>query len=368
MSRFLNTRLRGYTAYTPGEQPSEKEYIKLNTNESPFPPGPEVLKVLREDSDFFTASLKLYPDPKQSELRRDLARHFENEVPSLTEENILVSNGSDDILNFSFSAFSGKDALAVFPDISYGFYKVFAEFQGVNYETIPLNDDFAINPKDYYNLSDKYKKKVFIIIANPNAPTGRALSREDVKKILMENPESPVIIDEAYVDFGGETALSLIGDYDNLLVVRTYSKSMSLAGARLGYAVGNKALIEDLDLIKYSTNPYSVNRMTEAVGRAALKEANYYRRNCRKIEDIREWTSDELRKMGFTVIPSKANFVFTKNEKGMTGKELYECLKKEGILVRWFDSERIRDYLRISIGCEEEMEMLVNKLKEIVRS
>lgn len=349
MSRFLNPKYEALEVYTPGEQPQDMQYIKLNTNESPYPPSPGVLKAVNAQE---TARLRLYSDPECKGLRTALA-----ELHDLKMENIYLSNGSDDILNFAFMAF-GADG-AVFPAISYGFYKVFAQLHGVAARPIPLREDFTINPADYYDSG------ALVVIANPNAPTGLCLSLEEIESILQRNPDHVVVIDEAYVDFGGESAVSLVGKYRNLLVVQTFSKSRSMAGARLGFAMADAELIADLDRIKYSTNPYNINRLTLVAGEAAVAENDYYMENCRKIMDTREYTTAALEAMGFTVLPSKTNFVFA-GSSAIGGRTLYEELKKRGILVRHFSDPEIADFNRITIGTRTEMEVLIQTIRKIL--
>ena len=349
MSRFINNKYAGLEAYTPGEQPKDMKYIKLNTNESPFPPSAGVLKAVTENAD----KLNLYPDPECAELKDELAKLY-----GVKRENIYVSNGSDDILNFFFLGFC--DGGAVFPDITYGFYKVYAELYGVEYRKIPLCDDFTINPDDYMNAGKN------VVIANPNAPTGLTLGLDKIEEILKSNKENMVLVDEAYVDFGGESCIPLTKKYGNLLVVGTFSKSRSMAGARLGFAVADAEIIADLEKIKYSTNPYCINRLTLAAGVAAVRENDYYMENCKLVIDAREYTTDALRKMGFKVLDSKANFIFAESAE-ISGKELYEKLKARGILVRYFGSDRISNFVRITIGTLEQMEALVKAVSDILK-
>ncbi len=349
MSRFLKKRYSSLEVYTPGEQPRDKKYIKLNTNESPFPPSEGVIKAVNEQE---VRDLRLYSDPTGIALKTALA-----DLHGVKPENIFLSNGSDDILNFSFMAFTEKGAM--FPDISYGFYSVFAELHGIDFEAIPLKHDFSIDPDDYKGDGR------MVVIANPNAPTGLCLTLSEVEEILQANPTSVVVIDEAYVDFGGESAYPLIKKYKNLLVVQTFSKSRSMAGARLGFAIADEELISDLERIKYSTNPYNINRLTMAAGVAAVKDNDYYMENCKKIIANREYTTKELEALGFYVIPSKANFIFAKSDK-ISGEELYLKLKDNGILVRHFTKEKIKDFNRITIGSHEEMEAFIKVTKQIL--
>ena len=352
MSRFLNSKYTELEVYTPGEQPRDMQYIKLNTNESPYPPSPAVLEAVNSQQ---AELLRLYSDPECRGLRTALA-----DLYGLKPENVYLSNGSDDILNFAFMAFT-EGGKAAFPEISYGFYKVFAQLYGIECRKIPLREDFSIDPEDYCELG------CFTVIANPNAPTGRTISLEDIEKILRTNPDNVVVIDEAYVDFGGQSCYPLIKKYKNLLVVQTFSKSRSMAGARLGFAFADEELISDLKRIKFSTNPYNVNRLTLAAGEAAIRENDYYMENCRRIMATRDRTTAELEKLGFTVIPSKANFIFAKSDR-IGGQELYETLKKRGILIRHFSDPKITDYNRITIGTDDEMTVLVNTIKNILEA
>ncbi len=352
MSRFINKKFEKLDAYTPGEQPSDMKYIKLNTNESPFPPSNGVLEAVNREE---ISKLNLYPDPTCKKLKTKLAALY-----GLSEKNVFVSNGSDDILNFSFMAFcNNTDHSVKFPEISYGFYRVYAELYGVKYTAIPLNADFSIQEEDYMGNCAN------VVIANPNAPTGLTLSHDAIERIVSGNPDYVVLIDEAYVDFGAQSCVDLIAKYDNLLVVQTYSKSRSMAGARLGFAFGNEELIADLEKIKFSTNPYNINRLTLIAGEAAIDDNQYYLDHCSQIADIRESTQDQLRRLGFTCTDSKANFIFAKSA-DIGGKELYLSLKKRGILVRHFDTEKICDYNRITVGTREQMDCLINEISSII--
>lgn len=350
MSRFLSEKYAALTPYTPGEQPQDMKYIKLNTNESPFPPSDKAQRYAAEAA----AKMQLYPDPECRELTERIAQ-----MCGLDFSEVLVTNGSDEILNFAFMAFCDDRHPAVFPDITYGFYPVFAELNGVPYTEIPLREDFTVDTKKYYN------KKSTVFIANPNAPTGIALSLSEIEEIVKQNPDSVVVIDEAYVDFGTESAISLIPRYDNLLVTQTFSKSRSMAGARLGFGAGNAALIRDMNTVKYSTNPYNINRMTMAAGLGVLEDEEYTIKNCRTISENRDFTVRELKKLGFTMTESKANFIFARHEK-LRGEMLYKELKSRGILVRHFNKPRLSEYLRITIGAMNEMEALVKTLSDII--
>ena len=348
MSKFLVEKFRKLTPYTPGEQPQNRKYIKLNTNESPFPPSEKAIKKACEEAE----RLQLYSDPECRALRVKMAEAF-----GVSEDELTITNGSDDVLNFAFMAFCGSGA--AFPDITYGFYPVFAEFNGIDAEEIPLKDDFTVNVSDYLNVG----KTIFL--ANPNAPTGIALSVSEIEEIVKSNPDNVVVIDEAYVDFGAESCVPLIKKYDNLLVVQTFSKSRSMAGARLGFAVGNKELIRDFETIRYSTNPYNINRMTMAAGVGILEDEEYTKSNCQIIAENREYTVAELKRLGFECLPSKANFIFAKHPK-YNGKKLYEDLKENGILIRHFEKDRIREYNRITIGTKQQMQALIAALEELL--
>lgn len=350
MSRFLNAKYAGLTAYTPGEQPRDRQYIKLNTNESPYPPSPAVLAALdRQD----VADLRLYSDPEGTALRAALAQRY-----GVTPGQVFLSNGSDDILNFAFMAF-GADG-AVFPSLTYSFYPVFADLHQVAYETVPLAEDFSIDPAA---LAGRGK---LTVLANPNAPTGLALSLDQVEAIVAADPAHVVVVDEAYVDFGADSAASLVDRYDNLLVVMTYSKSRSMAGARLGFALGSRALIEDLEKLKYSTNPYNVNRLTLKLGQAAVDSDDYFRDKARQIMATRDKTAVALRALGFAMPDSRANFLFLTHPK-LDGADFYRRCKERGILIRHFSDPAIAQYNRVTIGTEEDMAAFVQAAREILQ-
>lgn len=352
MSKFFSEKYKELEPYTPGEQPRERKYIKLNTNESPFPPSPLAQRLARQAA----GDLQLYSDPRCRDLLATASEKF-----GVPEECIIFTNGSDDVLNFAFMAFCDEKHPAAFPDITYGFYPVFAKLNGVPYREIPLNEDFTLNAEDYLSGGET------LFIANPNAPTGIALPLSDIEKIVASDPDRVVVVDEAYVDFGGESAVSLTEKYDNLLVTGTFSKSRSLAGARLGFGIGAASLIADLNTIRYSTNPYNINRMTAAAGIGALCDEEYTKKNCLTVMKTRERTKAELISMGFEVTDSKTNFLFAKHGK-VGGAELYEKLREKGILVRHFDKERIKDYNRITVGSEEEMEIFLSAVREITEA
>ncbi len=349
MSKYLRPEFRDLDSYVPGEQPTGRSFIKLNTNESPFPPSPKATEAAAQAA----SGLNLYCDPDNRELTKTMADYFG--VPA---ECVLMTNGSDEILNFAFITFCHSSCPAVFADITYGFYKVFANVNGVPYETIPLRSDMTLDYRDYLGIN----KTIFI--ANPNAPTGLAISTGEVEEILKSNPDNAVIIDEAYVDFGGESCVPLTQKYDNLLVTQTFSKSRSMAGARLGMGIGSKKLIADLNTVKFSINPYNVNSMTGAAGIAAIKDDEYTRRNCAVITENREYTTEQLRKLGFELNNSSTNFVFAKHPK-ISGEDVYLRLREKGILVRHFTPDNIKDYNRISIGTREQMDALISVLREI---
>ena len=349
MSQFFSSRYRDLTPYTPGEQPQERRYIKLNTNESPFPPSPGVLKAVYEEAQ----RLQLYSDPESRKLKKALAEYF-----GMKPEQFLAGNGSDELLNFAFMAFCDEEHPAFFPDITYGFYEVIADLNGIPCRKIPLKEDFTIRPEDYFGLGCN------IVIPNPNAPTGIPLTIPQIRSIVESNADHIVIIDEAYVDFGGESCVSLIRDYDNLLVTQTFSKSRSLAGGRLGFGIGNPELIRDLNTLKYSCNPYNVNRMTSAAGIAAIEDEAYFRKNTAEIQRVREYTRVQLEQRGFTVLPSVSNFLFVRSNFG-TAEDLYGALRAQGVLVRFWKTPRIQDWCRITIGTQEQMDTLLKAVDTI---
>ena len=351
MSRFFSEKFAKLEAYTPGEQPKDMKYIKLNTNESPFPPSPAVIKAADEQA----GVLQLYSDPECKILVDKLA-----ELYGVDSDNVVVTNGSDEVLNFAFMAFCDSTHPIVFPDITYGFYPVFANLSSIPYEEIPLKDDFSIDYRDYLGISKN------IVIANPNAPTGLALSLCEIEEIVKSNPNNVVVIDEAYVDFGGDSAIQLTKKYDNLLVTGTFSKSRSLAGARLGFGIASAEIIRDLNTIRYSTNPYNVNRMTMMAGYQALVDNKYYMDNCKTIIENRSYTKAALEKLGFNVLDSKANFLFAES-KEIDGEELYLKLKSRGILIRHFSKKKIKNYNRITIGTRAEMDKFLEATENILK-
>ncbi|MBE6963951.1 MAG: histidinol-phosphate transaminase [Ruminococcaceae bacterium] len=351
MSRFLSKEAMVLAPYTPGEQPKDAQYVKLNTNESPFPPSPKLMKAMTRAEGL---KLNLYSDPTCSRLNEAIARHYE-----LKPENVISGNGSDEILAFAFRAFCGEGKGVAYADITYGFYQAQTALFGLEARRIPLREDFTLNVDDYMDFPGT------VVIANPNAPTGMAVPRADIQRLLEANPDRVVIVDEAYVDFGAESCVPMIYRYDNLLVVQTMSKSRQLAGGRVGYALGSAELIAALNRVKYSFNPYNVNRLSIIAGAAAVEDEEYFQECCAAIVENRTWLTGELENRGFAVLPSCANFVFAKCEK-IGGGELYRQLKENGVLVRWFDADRIRDYVRITIGSMEQLTELVDTLDRLL--
>jgi len=349
--RFWSSRIQDLEPYIPGEQPKDRVFIKLNTNENPYPPSPKVLEAIRSAAD---ETLRLYPDPEASQLRQTIAEYH-----GLTPEQVFCGNGSDEVLAFAFRAFCGAGQPVAFADVTYGFYKSQAALFDLDVKIIPLREDFTLHVDDYMDFPGT------IVIANPNAPTGIAVPRNDIQRLLEANPDRVVIVDEAYVDFGAESCVPMIYRYDNLLVTQTMSKSRSLAGGRVGYALGSPELIADLNRVKYSFHPYNVNRLSIAAGAAAVADEAYFAACTAAIRQTRAWTVGELENLGFTVLPSQANFVFARHSQ-LPGETLYRKLKENGVLVRWFDADRIRDYIRITIGSMEQMETLVEELTAIL--
>lgn len=346
---FLDSKLKDLVPYVPGEQPADMDRLmKLNTNESPFPPSPKVIEAVNAAA---VSRLRLYSDPTCRKLVEAIAK-FEKVGP----ENVFVGNGSDEVLSFIFHGFCEKGA--VFADITYGLYPVLCQMFGVDGKVIPLKSDFSLDPTDYANLTET------VVLANPNAPTGMALTLDGIRKLMK--PGRLTVVDEAYVDFGAKSAAELLNEFDNLLVVKTFSKSRSLAGGRIGYAVGNKELIADLNTLKYSFNPYNINSLSLIAGIEAVNDVDYFEECRSKIIQNREVLTAGLRELGFTVLESKANFVFAKPG-NMSGKECFDKLRKNGILVRRFDKPRIADFLRITVGDEMQTSKFLETMKEIIR-
>ena len=348
MSRYLIDTYQPLEAYVPGEQPQDMQYVKLNTNESPSPPSPAVIAAASREA----GRLQLYSDPVCANVRDAIAGLY-----GVGRENVLAANGSDEVLAFAFQAFGGEGL--AHPDITYGCYAVWTGLYHLDAKIIPLKEDFTIDPKDYESLDR------CVVIANPNAPTGIALPLSAIAQIAKSNPDRVVIVDEAYVGFGADSAVKLLPEYGNILVVRTFSKSRQLAGARLGFALGSEELIGDLNLIRYSFHPYNVNSLTQAAGAAALEDAAYFEDCRQKIMETRAWTKEQLESLGFQVLDSRANFLFAAAP-GLGGAEYQKRLREKKILIRYFDQPRIRDFVRITIGSREQMEKLIEATKEIL--
>lgn len=349
MSRFFSEKLAALEPYTPGEQPRDMVYVKLNTNESPYPPSPKALAVIEGEA----SKLNLYSDPTAKSLHEAIAAHY-----GVTADRVIATNGSDEILAFAFNAFASGKSLA-FPDVTYGFYPVFANLFGIPYTTVPLDEMLTICVEDYATIDST------VVIANPNAQTGTYLPLSKIEELVAQKSDRVVIVDEAYIDFGGETAIPLTDRYDNLLVVQTFSKSRNLAGARVGFAVGCADLIADLNRVKYSFNPYNVNRMSMAAAAEAMKDEAYFAECAKQVIETRAYTADALTKLGFTYPASMANFILAHTDK-ISGKELYGALKSKGVLVRHLSDERITDSIRITIGSREQMEAFIQKTQEIL--
>ena len=352
MSRYLSTWYTGLKPYVPGEQPQDRRYVKLNTNESPFPPGPAALRYAAEH----VRSFELYSDPEATALRDALAERY-----GVARDSVIVSNGSDEMLHFAFLAFGGEDRPALFPDITYGFYRVFADIVRMPYREIPLEEDLSLSLEPYMG------QRALIFLANPNAPTGLALAPEQIAELARKSPDSVIVVDEAYVDFGAESCVPLTRELDNLLVVQTFSKSRSMAGARLGFGIGQTQLIRDLQTIRYSLNPYNVNSYTQALGIGMLRDEETVRANCRYLADGRTELLRALRELGFDCTDSLANFVFVRHPR-VGGAELYRQLKERGILVRHFELPRIREYNRITVGTREQTDCLLNAIRAILQA
>ena len=351
MSRFLSLEACRLAPYTPGEQPRDQQYVKLNTNESPFPPSPKVLEALSRAE---AEKLYLYSDPTCAALNAAIAKRC-----GLEPENVISGNGSDEILAFAFRAFCGMGRGAAFADITYGFYEAQAALFGLEARRVLLREDFSLKVEDYLDFPGT------VVLANPNAPTGMAVPVADIRRLLERDPGRAVIVDEAYVDFGAESCVPLVREYENLLVTQTMSKSRSLAGGRIGFALGSPELIADLNRVKYSFNPYNVNRLSLLAGAAAMEDEDYFQTCCRAIRETRAWTAAALEERSFTVLPSSANFIFAKSDR-LPGGEPSRKLKEAGILVRWFDKDRIRDFCRITIGSREQMEALTGRIDRLL--
>lgn len=351
MSKFFSQNHQKLVAYVPGEQPTDQKYIKLNTNESPFPPSPRVLDAIDRAA---VGRLNLYSDPTARPLHRAIADFY-----GIAPECVFAGNGSDEVLAMAFLAFADPDHPLIFPDVTYGCYAVFADLFGIPYTEIPLDGSFTIRVDDYLTRPET------VVIANPNAQTGTYLPPDGIERLAASNPDRLVIVDEAYIDFGGASAIPLTAKYPNLLVVQTFSKSRSLAGARVGFAVGNPALIADLTTVKDSFNPYNINRLSMAAAVAAISDREYFE-NCRQsVISNREWTKCALEGLGFACTDSYANFLLAKSPK-ISGETLYLRLKGRGILVRHFGNPRIEDFVRITVGSKEQMEALIGAINNIL--
>ena len=351
MSNNWESYVRRVVPYTPGEQPQVTDVVKLNTNENPYPPSPSVRAILE---DFEYGKMRLYPDPDSSVLVDAIAKRY-----NVKSSQVFAGVGSDDVLSVAFMTFFGSDKPIIFPNITYSFYDVWADVYRIPYKQIPLNSDFSINREDYITENGG------IVIANPNAPTGVMETIENIEYIVKNNPDSVVIIDEAYVDFGGESCLPLVEKYKNLLVVQTYSKSRSMAGMRIGFAIGSEKLIKYMNDVKFSINSYTMNPITQLCGAASMADEEYFRETVDKIIATREHSKARLTELGFVFPDSKTNFIFASPQK-VSAQVIFEELKKRNIFVRYWNKPIICDYLRISIGTDEEMDRLFNALEEII--
>lgn len=351
MSKYWSEITKSVEPYVCGEQPKDKKYVKLNTNECPYGPSPKVLEAIRNAAN---EDLRLYPDPNCDELSETIAKYY-----NLDKKQVFIGNGSDEVLAFAFLTFFNQNETIIFPDISYSFYPVYANLYNIDYKLAKLKDDFSIPVDEFLTENGG------IVIPNPNAPTGKQLELDSIKSILDNNPNKVVIIDEAYIDFGGTSAVGLIREYPNLLVVETLSKSRSLAGIRVGFALGQEELIDGLNRIKNSFNSYTIDRVAAVAAVEAMKDEEYFKECTSRIIKTREKVTEELSEIGFNVVPSKANFIFAGHPKYPAG-ELFVKLREKGVLVRYFNKDRINNYLRISIGSEEEMEFFIGKIKEII--
>jgi len=351
MTRFFSEKLKDLVPYTPGEQPKDiPELIKLNTNESPFPPSPLVIEAISKPE---ISRLRLYSDPQCKPLVKALA-----ESHGVNENQVFIGNGSDEVLAFIFHGLCGNGA--IYADITYGFYSVFSDMFSVKSVVVPLLEDFSIDTDDYEGI------KGTVLIANPNAPTGLCLPLEDIRKLLLQDRDRLVVVDEAYIDFGGDSALSLLPEFDNLLIVRTFSKSRSLAGARIGYAIGSVELIGDINALKFSFNPYNVNHLSMMAGVASVKDAEYFKSCCEKTIEGRAYITKELKACGFKVLDSKTNFVFAGDNPKISGYDYFQKLRENGILVRHFNSPRTSGYVRMTIGTMEQMRRVVYVTKGVL--
>ena len=356
MSKFWSKSTHNLTPYSPGEQPQDKQYIKLNTNENPYPPSPLAIQAMHDAAN---EDMRLYPDPELKKLKEAIAEFYD-----VSSKQVFIGNSSDEVLAHTFAALfkqeSNQNESLLFPDISYSLYPSFCRLLDIKYEQVPLDDDFTIQIEDYQ------KDNSGIIIVNPNAPTCIALSLDEIETILKANPDSPVVIDEAYVDFGAQTAITLIDQYPNLLVTQTFSKSRALAGLRVGFAVGSAELIEGVERVKNSFNPFPLDRIAVAAATASINDREYFENTCKKIIDTREKTRKSLLSLGFEVSVSSTNFLFAKPKKGINAEALYLGLKEKGVLIRYFNSPRIDGYIRTTIGTDKEMDVFLEKLNMLL--
>lgn len=351
MSREWTKNLRNIEPYVPGEQSKDKDIVKINANENPYPPSPKAIEVLKS---FDTNKLRFYPSANSTKLKEAIAKYYKVDV-----SNVFVGNGSDDVLAVAFQSFFNSEKPIVYPDLTYSFYPVWCSLFGIKYKNYPVGDDFRINLEDYK------EKNGGVVIPNPNAPTSLGEGLDFVEKILKYNQDSVVIIDEAYVDFGGTSSIPLIDKYENLLVTGTFSKSRSLAGLRIGFAIGSKALIDVMEAVKNSYNSYTVDSLSIEMGAASIEDDEYFKSTCKKVIKTRERVTLELKKLGFDVLDSQTNFIFaTHNKHNM--KSLFEYLKTQKVFIRYFSLPRIENYVRITIGTNEEMDIFLEKTKEFI--
>lgn len=351
MSREWTKNLRNIEPYVPGEQSKDKDIVKINANENPYPPSPKAAEVLKS---FDTNKLRFYPSANSTKLKEAIAKYYKVDV-----SNVFVGNGSDDVLAVAFQSFFNSEKPIVYPDLTYSFYPVWCSLFGIKYKNYPVGDDFRINPEDYK------EKNGGVVIPNPNAPTSLGEGLDFVEKILNYNQDSVVIIDEAYVDFGGTSSIPLVDKYENLLVTGTFSKSRSLAGLRIGFAIGSKALIDVMEAVKNSYNSYTVDSLSIEMGAASIEDDEYFKSTCKKVIKTRERVTLELKKLGFDVLDSQTNFIFaTHNKHNM--KSLFEYLKTQKVFIRYFSLPRIENYVRITIGTNEEMDIFLEKTKEFI--
>ncbi len=351
MSRFWSPIVHRLSPYTPGEQPKQGNLVKLNTNENPYGPSQRVIEAIQGE---LGDGLRLYPDPSAALLRQAAADYY-----GLKPQQVFAGNGSDEVLAHLFCALFQHDRPLLFPDITYSFYPVYCQLYGIDYETVPLDDDFALLVDDYLRPNGG------IIFPNPNAPTGRLLSLDDIERLLRSNTESAVVVDEAYIDFGGESAVSLIDRYPNLLVIQTFSKSRALAGMRIGLALGDEQLIDGLERVKDSFNSYPMDRLAIVAGVAALKDEAYFRESCQRVIDSRQQLTTALHDLGLEVLPSSANFLFVRHSQH-DAAELAAALRERGIVVRHFKLPRIDQHLRITVGTAEDNREFLNTLQQLI--